>query len=70
VKVKAAIILALALAAMLLIPLATWSLAAGTRHSGTVVEVGRDSLVVDELGLAGREQKLHIKVTSLRGSQN
>jgi hypothetical protein len=29
-----------------------------------VVEVGRDSLVVDELGRAGKEQKLHVTVTA------
>ena len=33
------------------------------RHSGTVVEVAHDGLLVDELGLAGREQKLRINVT-------
>ena len=63
-KVRAALVLALVI---LFMPLATWrrsSLAADTRHTGTVVEVGRDSLVVDELGLAGRGQKLHINVTS------
>jgi hypothetical protein len=48
-------------ALMLLPPTAV---AAGTRHSGTVVEVGRDGLIVDELGLAGREEKLHINVTA------
>ncbi len=48
--------------ALMLLP--TMALAAGTRHKGTVVEVGRDSLVVDELGRAGKEQKLHMTVTA------
>jgi len=39
------------------------ALAAGNRHSGTVLSVGPESFVVDELGLAGKEQKLHIAVT-------
>jgi Double zinc ribbon len=33
------------------------------RHSGTVMDVGRDSLVVAELGRAGEEQTLHVTVT-------
>ena len=40
------------------------ALAATTRHTGTVVDVGRDSLVVDELGRAGKEQRLHLAVTA------
>jgi hypothetical protein len=44
--------------------LTTTALAAGTRHSGTVVDVGRDNLVVDKLGRAGKEQKLHLTVTA------
>jgi hypothetical protein len=37
--------------------------ATASRHSGTVVEVGSDRLVVVELGLAGKEERLHISVT-------
>jgi hypothetical protein len=37
--------------------------ATASRHSGTVVEVGSDRLVVAELGLAGKEERLHITVT-------
>jgi hypothetical protein len=47
--------------ALMLAPITVQS--ADTRHSGTVLDVGRDALVVDELGLAGREHKLKIVVT-------
>jgi hypothetical protein len=38
-------------------------LSAGDRRSGIVLSVGRDSLVVDELGRAGEKQKLHVTIT-------
>lgn len=38
-------------------------LSAGERHAGTVLSVGPDSLVVDELGRAGKAQKLLVIVT-------
>jgi hypothetical protein len=47
--------------ALMLAPITVQS--ADTRHSGTVLDVGRDALVVDALGLAGREHKLKIVVT-------
>jgi hypothetical protein len=36
---------------------------AGDRHAGSVLRVGSDSLVVDEVGRAGEEQKLHVTIT-------
>src|SRR5262249_24017992 len=38
-------------------------LLAGERHAGTVLSVGPDSLVVDELGRAGKAQKLLVTAT-------
>jgi hypothetical protein len=38
-------------------------LSAGGRHAGSVLSVGPDSLVVDELGRAGKSQRLHVTVT-------
>lgn len=39
------------------------ALAAGHQHAGTVLDVTSGSLVVDELGAAGKETKLHVRVT-------
>jgi hypothetical protein len=44
-----------------LIPVAGF--AAGERHTGTVVTVGSDNLIVDGLGRGGREEKLNVAVT-------
>ncbi len=63
-KVKAALILVLVIPFMPLAACRLSSFAFDIRHSGAVLEVGPDRLVVDELGLAGREQKLDITVTS------
>ena len=49
------------LLALTLVPVTV--LSAGERHAGTVLSVGPDSLVVDELGRAGKAHKLHITVT-------
>ena len=38
------------------------AVATDIRHSGAVVNVDRDGLVVDEFGRAGKERKLHITV--------
>src|SRR5207253_9132160 len=38
-------------------------LTAGDRHAGTVLSVGLDSLVVDELGRAGTPHMLYVTVT-------
>ena len=49
------------LLALTLVPVT--ELTAGDRHAGTVLSVGPDSLVVDELGRAGTAHKLHVTVT-------
>jgi len=47
--------------ALTLVPMTGF--AAGERHTGTVQTVSSDSLVVDELGRAGKEHKLRVVVT-------
>ncbi len=58
------LILPTAVVAMLVVPALTFG-AEATRHSGTVVSVDAKSraLVVDELGAAGKEQRLHVRLT-------
>ena len=49
------------LLALTLVPVT--KLTAGDRHAGTVLSVGLDSLVVDELGRAGTAHMLYVTVT-------
>jgi hypothetical protein len=49
------------LLALTLVPVT--ELTAGDRHAGTVLSVGLDSLVVDELGRAGTAHMLYVTVT-------
>ena len=49
------------LLALTLVPVT--ELTAGDRHAGTVLSVGPDSLVVDELGRAGKAHQLRVTVT-------